>query len=149
MHWFGERKVVWSLYSILGKSTLLYIYIDIGPVVYLMLRAFLINVMSFLICSLPGMMIEDSERWIPRILIGSFFGFSWISVELRRMFFCFSLEFIVMSLVFVGLARILLKFKNCVVILRRVCKFVLLVDNKFKSSMKAILLIVLNGLFLI
>ena len=80
-----------------------------------------IRIISSWIFFLLGIIIDDSDRYIPRILIGSFFGVGviWVSFRVNDLSFCLLLS--IMSLVFCELIKILFKERNCDVVLRSCC----------------------------
>jgi hypothetical protein len=103
---------VFSLYSILGRRTLEYIYVAIWLVVNFVLRAFVIVIVSSLILFLFGVNILLAVIHIPKILTGSFGGcgriVSWfISMDLLG-----SLLLNVMSFVLLGFALMSFNLKN-------------------------------------
>ena len=126
--------MVWRWYSIRGRSTLLYMYEIIGPVVYLDLRDWVMVEILSLIFSLPGFRIEFLDKWIPRILIDSFLGrgviedwvCGWEREELKlfrimALVLLVLLGLIVISLVFLGWIEMLLIERNWEVMLSRLC----------------------------
>ena len=133
---FSVRKVVWSLYSIRGNSTRLYMYIAICPVMYFCLSAVAIRFVSVNILSRLGVKILFFETQIPRILTGVFGGWAVIiSLFIRIVFGLVVL--IAISLVLELFALISLSWKKEVDLSSRYCKFCCDCASKFRSSMKA------------